>query len=98
MYPDPKLISETMALLGVADEAKSSDAILLRQAIIAELDAASLYEQMAASTKNEKIKKVFLDVAKEEKVHVGEFEALLGDADKEHNKAMKDGTSEVAEM
>lgn len=43
----------------------------------AELDAISLYEQLAALTKDRQIKKTLLDIAKEEKTHVGEFEALL---------------------
>ncbi len=41
--------------------------------IIAELDAINLYEQMANMTENEKIKKILLDIAKEEKTHVGEI-------------------------
>ena len=42
--------------------------------IIAELDAINLYEQMASLTKSEAIKANLLDVAKEEKTHVGEFQ------------------------
>lgn len=49
------------------------DKEILRLGIIAELDAVSLYEQLAAKTKDGKIKEVFLEVAKEEKTHVGEF-------------------------
>jgi len=41
--------------------------------VSAELDAISLYEQLAAATENEDIKKILLDVAKEEKTHVGSF-------------------------
>ena len=92
------MINEDTAALGIKDDAKSSDAIILRQAIIAELDAASLYEQMAASTTNKKLQKVLLDIAKEEKVHVGEFEKLLGEVDKEHNPAVEDGQAEVADL
>ena len=43
------------------------DKELLRVGIIAELDAVSLYEQLASATKNTMIKRVFLDIAKEEK-------------------------------
>lgn len=39
----------------------------IRIAIIAELDAINFYEQLARSVKDEKIKKVFLDIAREEK-------------------------------
>ncbi len=46
---------------------------VLRLGIIAELDAISLYEQLAAATEDKNIKKVFLDFAKEGKTHMGEF-------------------------
>lgn len=44
------------------------DIELLRIGMIAELDAISLYEQLAASTDNDDLKRVFLDIAKEEKL------------------------------
>ena len=53
------------------------DKEILRAAIIAELDAVSLYEQLASMTKNDKLKTILLDIAKEEKTHVGEFQTLL---------------------
>ena len=53
------------------------DKEILRTGIIAELDAINLYEQMAAMTKDNDIKKILLDIAKEEKTHVGEFFTLL---------------------
>ena len=53
------------------------DKEILRAGIIAELDAINLYKQMAALTKNEHITEILLDIAKEEKTHVGEFQALL---------------------
>jgi rubrerythrin len=56
---------------------KDLDNEILRVAIIAELDAVNLYEQMAALTENKKLKTILLDIAKEEKTHVGEFQALL---------------------
>jgi rubrerythrin len=71
---------------------------ILRAAIIAELDAINLYEQMAALTTNENIKKILLDVAKEEKTHVGEFQALLLKEDKEQEKEMEEGRKEVKEI
>ena len=68
---------------------------ILRLGIIAELDAVSLYEQLAAVTDNNDIKKVLLDIAKEEKTHVGEFQALLLQKDKEQLKELKKGEEEV---
>jgi rubrerythrin len=77
------------------DEKQTSDAIILRQAIIAELDAISLYERMSRSAKNPKLKKLLLDIAEEEKVHVGEFEQMLEQTDKEHAPAITKGKSEA---
>ena len=73
------------------------DKEILRVGIIAELDAVSLYEQLAAETNNNKIKKILLDVAKEEKTHVGEFQALLLGLDKEQERELKNGKKEVDE-
>jgi rubrerythrin len=67
------------------------DAEILRAAIIAELDAINLYEQMAGITQNRNIKKLLLDVAKEEKTHVGEFQAFLLMEDTEQEKELKKG-------
>jgi len=53
------------------------DKEILRAGIIAELDAINLYEQMAASTDNKDLKEILLDIAREEKTHVGEFQTLL---------------------
>ena len=74
------------------------DREILRLGIIAELDAVSLYEQLAAKTKDGKIKEVFLEVAKEEKTHVGEFQAMLLERDKEQVKELEEGKKEIREM
>jgi len=71
------------------------DSEILRIGLIAELDAISLYEQLAAMTTNEKIKKVLLDIAKEEKTHAGEFQSLLLEIDKEQEKELEKGKEEV---
>ena len=71
---------------------------LLRAAIISELDAINLYEQLSALTNNAKIKAVFMDVAKEEKTHVGEFQALLLLFDKEQVKELENGIKEVKDL
>lgn len=77
---------------------KELDSEILRVGMIAELDAVSLYEQLAAMTQNNKIKKILLDIAKEEKTHVGEFQALLLKLDKEQEKELKEGRKEVEEL
>jgi rubrerythrin len=77
---------------------EDTDKQILRAGMIAELDAVSLYEQMADMTKNENIKKVLLDIAKEEKTHVGEFETLLFKEDREQLKEKEKGKKEVEEL
>ena len=74
------------------------DKEILRLGMIAELDAISLYEQLAAMTGKENIKKVLLDIAKEEKTHVGEFETLLLKEDEEQAKELEKGKKEVEEL
>ncbi len=77
---------------------KDIDKEILRLGMIAELDAVSLYEQLAAMTENEDIKKVLIDIAKEEKTHIGEFEALLLKIDKEQESELEEGKKEVEEL
>ena len=74
------------------------DKEILRLGMIAELDAVSLYEQLASKTKNVKIKKALLDIAKEEKTHIGEFQTLLLELDKEQVKELENGRKEIEEM
>jgi rubrerythrin len=74
------------------------DKEILRLGMIAELDAISLYEQLAVTTGNETIKKVLLDIAQEEKTHVGEFQALLLKLDHEQLEELKKGRQEVDEL
>jgi rubrerythrin len=74
------------------------DREILRAAIIAELDAINLYEQMAPLVKNQHIRTVLLDIAREEKTHVGEFETLLFKFDEEQVKEFDEGKEEVEEL
>lgn len=71
---------------------------VLRLAIIAELDAINLYEQMAALVENENIRSILLDVANEEKTHVGEFQTLLLKIDNEQVRELEKGKKEVEEL
>ena len=73
------------------------DKEILRAGIVAELDAVSLYEQLAAMTRKEEIRKVLLDIAREEKTHVGEFQALLLQEDPEQAEELRAGEREVRE-
>ncbi len=74
------------------------DKEILRVGMIAELDAINLYEQMAALTQNKNIKEMLLDIAKEEKTHLGEFQALLLIEDKEQKRELEEGKKEVEEI
>ena len=71
---------------------------IARVGMIAELDAVNLYEQLAAMTQNESIRKTLLDIAKEEKTHVGEFQALLLKKDKEQVRELEEGRKEVEKL
>ncbi len=73
------------------------DKEILRAGIVAELDAVSLYEQMAALAGKEEIRKTLLDIAREEKTHVGEFQALLLKEDLEQAQELRAGEREVRE-
>ena len=75
----------------------SRDAQLLRLGVIAEMDAANFYESMAALAESEDVKSIMIDIAYEEKVHVGEFEKLLEKIDPESKPSEKEGEDEVEE-
>ena len=77
--------------------AEDLDKEILRTGIIAELDAINLYEQMANLTKNPDIRAILLDIAKEEKTHIGEFQALLLRFDPQQKKELEEGAEEVEE-
>lgn len=74
------------------------DIEMLRSAIIAELDAVNLYEQMASQATTDALRKLMLDIANEEKVHIGEFKTLLEDLDSEHVMAEEEGEDEVRDL
>ena len=66
------------------------DKEILRAAMIAELDAINVYEQMANLAKSEMIRKVLLDIARKEKIHVAMFETVLLQTDREFLKIYAD--------
>jgi len=77
---------------------KDVDKEILRLGIISELDAINLYEQLSSTTKNKNLKVILLDIAKEEKTHMGEFQALLLKLDKEQVKELEAGKKEVKKV
>ena len=101
MDPNMWYVYKMLSQIPIRIEKLSKDKIdmeLLRVGMIAELDAVNLYEQLAAATDNEDLKKVFLDIAKEEKTHFGEFQALLLKLDKEQVEELEKGKEEVEEL
>jgi rubrerythrin len=75
------------------------DRSILRVGMIAELDAINLYEQLSAMTDNKTLKKILLDIAREEKTHMGEFLTLLLEEDKQEQKReLEKGEEEVKEL
>jgi rubrerythrin len=71
---------------------------ILRAAIIGELDAINLYEEFANMTDDQDIKAVLMDIAQEEKTHVGELQAMLLRVDKEQLVELDKGKKEVEEL
>lgn len=71
---------------------------IARVGMIAELDAVSFYEQMAAMATDDVLKKVLLDIAKEEKTHIAEFETMLLKFDQEQVQENENGRKEVEEL
>ncbi len=69
----------------------------IRDAIIAEEGAINQYETVVDSTDNEKIKKVLQSIADEERVHVGELQALLKDLLNDEEELLDDGAKEVGD-
>lgn len=64
------------------------DKELIRIGMIAELDAVNFYEQMASLTKDEDLKAVLLEVARQEMVHIAMFETVLMEVDSEYLKVL----------
>jgi rubrerythrin len=91
------MMSKTPVELGKISK-RERDMETMRAAIIAELDAINLYEQLAAQSEDENIKRVLLDVAREEKTHFGEFQEMLLKMDKEQVRELNKAKQEVKEL
>lgn len=79
---------------GELDE-NTCNKIYLQTSMMAEVDAINLYQTIAAKTTNPDIRKIMLDVAKEEKTHVGEFQFLLKEVDGEFRRELERGEYEI---
>jgi len=76
-------------------EGITTDVQILRRGMEEELKAVNLYEALSKIAKSAKVKKLLLDIAREEKVHIGEFETILEILDKQHESAEEEGEKEV---
>jgi len=54
--------------------------------------------RLVAMTDNQDLRKVLLDIAGEEKTHLGEFQTLLLKEDREQEKELEKGKKEVEEL
>lgn len=91
-------LNEMMSEIPTESNGKNIDTQLLRIGILSELDAINLYDQLTDLATDETVKAAFLDIAKEEKTHVGEFQALLNGLDKENQQEMEVGKKEVEDL
>jgi predicted RNA-binding Zn-ribbon protein involved in translation (DUF1610 family) len=70
----------------------------LRDAIIAENEAIKQYETVVDSTDDAKVKEVLQDISDEERVHIGEIQALLKGILDDEQELLEEGEDEVEEM
>ena len=74
------------------------DAKFIRLAMQEELQAVNSYTMRAKMAENEATKKLFLDIAKEERVHFEEFEELLEVIDIEYEETEEEAEDESEDM
>ncbi len=70
----------------------------LRLDVAAEEEATHLYVAQAGATDDPLAKKVLIDIANEERVHVGEFQRLIQILTGDEDKWLADGAKEVDVM
>ena len=70
----------------------------LRLNIAAEHEAIHLYMAHAEATDHPLVKKVLIDIANEERVHIGEFERLLQILTGDEDEWIAEGRAEVDEL
>lgn len=84
-----------------ASERKLSEKEVIRAIrfnIAAEYEAIQLYEQLAESVDNEDVKKVLLEVADDERVHVGCFQKVLKIICPNEENFYQQGQKEIDEL
>lgn len=97
-----KLSESLLSAVAEFDTHTPSDEQVIRTIISAEQGAINLYQQLLNYTRNPILRKVIIDITKEEKIHVAEMERVLKqyivtDEDNEYEIAQK-GYDEVDEL
>lgn len=95
MKTNKQKLNEMMSNIPSSNNGQNIDSQLLRIGILSELDAINLYEQLAELATDDDVKNCLLNISKEEKVHVSEFETILSKYDKEQVESNKIGKEEV---
>ena len=70
----------------------------VRDATMAEHDAVKQYETVSDAAEDPEVKELLQDIADEEKVHIGELQALLKKKDPAEEKSLEEGETEVNHM
>ena len=78
------------------DETLALDLQLLRDGMMEEIKAVTLYEQKAFQATDPRVKELYLTIAKEEKIHIQEFEGLIEEMDPEYIDAGEEADKEAA--
>lgn len=76
----------------------TQDEKMIRKAMMEELEAVSNYTKRAGKSENEATKKLFLDIANEERVHFEEFEELLEAIDVNYERQEEQAEDEIEDM
>ena len=69
----------------------------VRLSLCAEEEATHLYNRIAEFVPDERVKKLMVDVAKEEQVHIGEFQKLLKLLEADEEELLQKGEQEATD-
>jgi len=69
----------------------------VRLSLCAEEEAVHLYKTIAEFAKDEKVRELLNDIAAEEQVHIGEFQALLRSLEGDETELLQEGEDEAEE-
>ncbi|EPR37074.1 Rubrerythrin [Desulfovibrio sp. X2] len=94
----PEFASPFAVLAGDRKLSHSELVRAVRYMIAAEYEAIQLYTQLAESTDHALARRVLVDIADEEREHVGEFLRLLRELDPMEEAFYEHGAEEVEEM